>query len=62
MDYQFMYINQLKGEGLPSGVLDTPEKVMQASQELRDTLAPVFENLRISKLRMLESAMDIVLD
>jgi hypothetical protein len=45
-----------------TGVLDTTEKVLQASEELIRDTAEAFEVFRISKLRSYEKAMYYFLD
>jgi hypothetical protein len=46
----------------PTGLLDTLEKVRQASDELRTATASAFEDFRISKQRSLEESTRRFLD
>lgn len=45
-----------------TGVLDTAEKVRQASDELRAATAPAFEEFRISRQKSLEESTRRFLD
>jgi len=45
-----------------TGVLDTPERVLQASEELVKVTADDFENFRLSRQRSLEESTRLFLD
>jgi prophage antirepressor-like protein len=45
-----------------TGVLNTTEKVRQASEELRAATAPAFEEFRISRQKSLEESTRTFLD